>query len=947
MPRPAGGEVSFVHGRSNLSQTLRLPSSSGRRRRAASRQLLQVAVAYVVALALPVGWLSGQGLQDPQGTPQGTVEQPQDPAGRVERPLPTISGEIYYPDKVQALNGKPVRSIQVIQANHLDASGASSNPVALDVASTESIVRGLDTHVGQPFEQRKVSADCALLWSERRLVVRAFAEEVDGEVVVTYEIDLEVAIYEDVEFVGMKHLSQDIINGLIGYYPGRRTTRTEAEAMRMLLLARYHRDGYAFCNIELIDLPVAIDAGNDALTAVGQSSTAETKVGLRKLLRVQVEEGPQVTVRKMDFIGNRSFAAHPILGLFGTDSYLVRDAHIESDPAGVLFGGGAFSREVLDEDIDRLRLFYRSRGFLDATVDLAYVNFTSDRDQVDLAIVVVEGPRYRVRSVKVQHITPEGKALSEAPLYPASEVEQVIKVTSGEYYDNDRLRRDQEAIEEFYGTRGHPSVNFPGMRSSPREGCQVLGPLEHYGDGPEVDVVFQVSEGAPKTLRDVVIRGNTYTRDAVIRRRFRVLPGERLNMVEVRNSLRRIQSTRFFQDPSAVVGPRLQIEPVPGEPSLVDLGLDVEDGPTGEFRWGVGISTGIGATAQITFNKRNFDLWNPPSSANPITAIQEILDAKAFHGGGQNLSMLLAPGNRFSQFQITYVEPDIFRDHHETYSLRVSGQRQLRRLPDGYTSDILGADIGLSRYFSEFFNAGISVRQESVNVGSLAQDATVLAFDAEGQTELRGMRFSMRYVDYDDMLRPSSGLDVNFGFEVIGGPFGGDESLTKLEHRADVYVPLSENEMGHRTVFHWRHFFGLANEFGNSDDVFLTERFRMGGADLRGFDFRGAGPSQFGRPLGGEAVYTSSYEIYFPLVATRLEGEPRDRELLRWVLFTDIGFLGLGIGDPSFGEMRGSTGVGLRIEIPYLELPIALDLGWPWMYEESDNRRQLFFSISR
>jgi len=205
----------------------------------------------------------------------------------------------------------------------------------------------------------------------------------------------------------------------------------------------------------------------------------------------------------------------------------------------------------------------------------------------------------------------------------------------------------------------------------------------------------------------------------------------------------------------------------------------------------------------------------------------------------------------------------------------------------------------------------------------------------------------MRYVDYDDVVRPTSGVDFNLGLEMVGGPLGGEENLTKLEHRADIYARLTENEMGHRTVFHWRHFFGLANEFGGSDDVFLTERFTMGGADLRGFDFRGAGPSQFGRPLGGEAVYTSSYEIYFPLVATRLEGEPRDRELLRWVLFTDIGFLGLGLNDPSFGEMRASSGIGLRIEIPYLELPIALDLGWPWMHEETDDRRQLFFSISR
>lgn len=866
----------------------------------------------------------------------------QDPGVRVDRPLPTISGELYYKEAVQALNGKVVRSIQVVKPKKLSGSDEPEGP---DGFSTDSIVRSLDTRVGQPFEQRKVSADCARLWSERRLVVRAYAEEVDGEIVVTYQVDLEVEIYEEVEFVGLEHLTQEVINGLIGYYPGRRTTRTEAEAMRMLLLARYQRDGYTFCNIVLDDVQVVADQVTDE--ALANAGVVGEAAPVRKLLRVLVEEGPQVTVRNINFVGNRSFAAHPILGLFGTDSYLERDSHIVSDPSGVLFSGGAFSREVLEEDLDRLRLFYRSRGFLEATVDLADVNFTPERDRVDLSIVVVEGPRYRVRSIKVQHITPDGKPLLGEPLYPADEVEKELKVTVGEFYDNDRLRRDQEAIEEFYGRRGHPSVNFPGMRAQPSQGCIVMDPLEIFAEGPEVDIVFQVSEGAPKTLRDVVIRGNTYTRDAVIRRRFRVLPGERIDMVEVRNSLRRIQSTRFFQDPSAVVGPRLQIEPVIGDPTMVDLGLDVEDGPTGEFRWGVGISTGVGATAQITFNKRNFDLWNPPSSANPVTAIQEILDAKAFHGGGQNLSMLLAPGSRFSQFQITYVEPDIFRDHHDTYALRVSGRRQLRRLPDGYTSDTLGAEVGLSRNFTEFFNAGVSVRQEAVDVNSLAPDATVLAFDAEGQTELRGVRFSMRYVDYDDLVRPSSGIDLNLGYEVLGGLFGADESMTKLEHRADVYVPLTENEMGHRTVFHWRHFFGLANEFGSSNDVFLTERFRMGGADLRGFDFRGAGPSQFGRPLGGEAVYTSSYEIYFPLIATRLEGEPRDRELLRWVLFTDIGFLGLGLNDASFREMRGSSGVGLRIEIPYLELPIALDLGWPWKYEESDNRRQLFFSISR
>ena len=884
--------------------------------------------------------LSAQDL--PTAAPPGA----QDPGARVDRPLPTISGELFFEEAVRAMKGKPVRSIQITRA---DQRADSVTP--FDPEMADSIVRGLETRSGQPFEPRKIAADCASLWTERRLVVRAYAEDVDGEVVVTFQVDLRVERYEDVEFVGNDELGLQEIYALIGFYPGRRTTRTEAEAMRKLLLARYRRDGFAFCEVRLVDLRAYGDvsgsdvSGSDVSGSDVSGSDVEAQAGKR--LQVLIEEGPKITVGDIDFVGNRSFPADPILGLFGTDGYLVRDASIESDPARGFIRGGAFSREVLEEDLDRLRLFYRSRGFLEATVDLTDVRFTESRESVDLSFVIVEGPRYRVRSIKVEHVSPDQNPLLAEPIYSAEEIGEVLTVEPGQFYDHERLQRDQLAIEEFYGRRGHPSVNFPGMRQALRQGCRVFAPLEVYGDGPDVDVVFQVSEGAPKTLRDVVIRGNALTRDPVIRRRFRVLPGERIDMLEVRRALRRLENTRFFQDPVTLQGPRLQIEPVAGDPDRVDLGLDLHDGPTGELRWGVGISTGIGAQAQVTFNKRNFDLWSPPSSANPVTVLRETLLAKAFHGGGQNLSMLLAPGARQSQFSITYVEPDIFEDHLDTYALRVTGQRRILRLPDGYTSDVLGAEVGLSRNFTEFFNAGISLRQEAVEVDNIAQDATLLAFDAEGTNELRGPRLSLRYRNFDDPLRPTEGVDLRLSFEALGGIFGGDESLTKWEHQADVYYPLMENEMGHRTVFHWRHFFGFAQEFGSSDDVFLTERFYMGGANLRGFDFRRAGPTQFQRPLGGEVVYTSTYEIFFPLVATRIGGEVRDRELLRWVMFTDIGLLGLGPNDPTFGELRASSGVGLRIEIPYLELPIALDIGWPWFYEETDDRRQLFFSVSR
>ena len=107
------------------------------------------------------------------------------------------------------------------------------------------------------------------------------------------------------------------------------------------------------------------------------------------------------------------------------------------------------------------------------------------------------------------------------------------------------------------------------------------------------------------------------------------------------------------------------------------------------------------------------------------------------------------------------------------------------------------------------------------------------------------------------------------------------------------------------------------------------------------------GPSQFDRPLGGDAIYASTLELSYPLVSTRLEHNIRDREVLRGVVFLDGGLLGLSITDPTFREVRLSYGVGVRIDVPVLDIPIAIDFGWPILFEETDHRQQLFFTLAR
>lgn len=870
-------------------------------------------------------WLPAQG--DPgavQGPPAASQEPPAERA-----PASVVSD----PRWGRAVGELEERKLQVQSILVFDCTRDAKGRLLEDSAAVP-LVRSLETRVGQPFKARQVSADCASLWNERRLIVAAEVEEAGGGVVVRFRIERRIEVCDGVEFRGLTHFDRQTVEALLGITPGRQVTRTEAEAMRKVLIARYQRDGYAQCSIRIEERSV-----QDAPTPTPASGSAST---VRAVF--WIDEGPVVRIRRLQMLGNTSFAAEAMLGMFGTGDYLLRESSLKSEPARGWVSGGPYSRELVEEDLDRLRLFYRRNGYLDATVDLADVVFAEDRARVDLTVLVVEGPRYRLASVRVAHVDGRGEPVTAPPRYSADELLQEVESRAGDFYSDMGLRRDWLRLQEFYGRRGHPPRSFAGMEQDPSAFQILYPPLEIYHEDDTVEVVFQVFEGQPRRLRDVVIRGNQFTRDAVIRSRVRVNPGERIDMREIDRTQRNLDQTRYFQDPVTMRGPRLRLEPVAGQPEL-DLGIDAEDGSTGEFRWGLSYGSGIGAQGNIIFNKRNFDIYNPPSSFNPVTAIGELIDNTAFHGGGQMLGLFLAPGLQTSQYRVSWSDPDAFGMYRDPLELRLAGQRLIRRLPDGYTQDTFGGEVGLARRLSDEWTVGLSLREDSVRVRDLAGDATSLAYAAEGRTELRGLRLNARYTDLDDLRRPSEGFEVGLTGEVVGGFLGGEESLVKLVHTANWYVPLRKNELGHRTVLRLEHYLGLATSFGGSDEVFLTERFYMGAYNLRGFAFRRAGPTQFGRPYGGEAMYTATAEIGFPLVPTRLPNEIRDRELMRWVMFTDVGLLGLSADDPTFGQVRGSYGVGLRIEVPYLEWPIQLDLAWPWRHYETDDRRQFFLNF--
>ena len=787
---------------------------------------------------------------------------------------------------------------------------------AFEVATIRRI---LTTKKGQPLQVANIQIDEQVLWKQLKLYVQSveFAETEDG-VIVYFRIESDQS-FDRFEFKGLEEFTEVEVRTLLGLDSRQQINRRSADQYALTLEERYARKGFASASVRIEEDP--------------DDST----------LTFWVDEGPKATIEHLHFVGNRAYANWAFVGFFENVS---GGSQMESVPGGRLTPGAPYSAEIVDEDLDRLRLFYRERGFRDAQVELAGVVFSPDREDVELTFRIVEGRRYRVASIDLEQVPPPD---ATEPTYAAADVLAEIEMEPGDFYDFQRIELDRQRIQRFYGERGHPlDGQFGRGIANP---FRISGPLETFDvEKAEIHLRYVVEEGTPKTLRAVTIRGNSDTKDFVIRRGVRVLPGEILDTVSIERSRQTLDRLRYFSDSRGFGGVRFELLPVPEDPDQADLAIDVTEGDTGSFRWGAGFSTAAGANATLQLSKRNFDIARPPSSWNPVDWFSEIANNEALHGAGQSLEMLLSPGTQISTFGITFYEPDIFREHIDTWGMQVRGYRRLAFI-DSYNTDALGATLGLIRNFTPEFQVGAYLEQQTVEIRARNANAPTIVFDSEGQSELRGVRFSASYADLDSFLFPSEGFRTTANVELKGGPFGADESYVTAGILHSHYVPVYRDELERPHVLRMQARFDYGAGFGGSDDLFLTERFYLGGLDngrgeqLRGFDQRRAGPTQFGFPVGGEARFTSSLEYQFPLFSTREQGRLRQTEVLRGAIFTDYGMLGLGIDD--LGPPRWTAGFGVILQLPVLQVPIALNLAWPILQQETDNQRQFSFQLSR
>jgi len=618
-----------------------------------------------------------------------------------------------------------------------------------------------------------------------------------------------------------------------------------------------------------------------------------------------VREGPTVRVRDIEFIGNAHLSESDLERIMKTKETLL-----------LFVRSGYLDREALDDDLETLETFYRSHGYLDARVMLDDLIFTLDRERVTVRIRVIEGERYRIRSILVRG----------TKLYTPEEIEAKFELKENEPFDGFKLRKDLRTLAKLYYDRGHI---YADVKYTPK----LVGPER------QVDLAFDVIEGPQITIERIDIVNNVKTRDDVVRRELELYPGEIFDAEKMDRSRERLGRRGLFKD--------IQIGFEPGTAEdRRDMVIRVEEGDTGQILFGGGISTSIGLFGRIVYIERNFDIFDFPTSF-------EDLKRGPFRGGGQTLILQAEPGGERSRYRVTFIEPYFLPDLFKSYPIQLKTSFTYFDSVSArtYNEQQLEATVGLGYRFTRDALLELEYRIADITIFDIDPFAPTDVIEVAGDNLVSSMRLAFTFDQnvIDASFTPYRGFGVNASIEVAGTIFGGDHDFVRAEAGGNWQTTVLEFPGTSKHVFGVRASAGVITDIGASRDTPIFERFYAGGPrTVRGFEFRSVGPQEDDEPIGGELRMIGSVEYGFPIIPGLDETYAPDfrADFLRGVIFCDFGVVSREPDEIDLDEdFRLAVGVGLRIKVPLFPAPVALDFGFPLILNDDDDEEVFSFTV--
>ncbi len=717
--------------------------------------------------------------------------------------------------------------------------------------SANTVVSKMKTRIGSPYQENVVSDDL------KRLYLLGFFSDIkidtqdykDGTKIIISVA--ERPIIEKIGFSGMKRitlkdekLKEQLKSKETQYldYPNL------AEDVR-ILKKMYEKIGYSQVQI---DYKVDID-----------NETNKAKI------QFNVVEGKKARIKDIIVEGNKAFKKGRILRLMKTKR-------------AWFFNAGVLKEDVLTEDIERVKSFYRREGYTDVTVDYEVKPHPKKSFLLYIRLKLEEGKKYLVGNIKVQG----NKDIQEKDILVS-----LKECIPGKVFSQEALKVDVTNIQGLYFDRGYISAQVQEATS-----------LNSYTG--RVDIIYNIIEDEVAYVDKIKIRGNVKTRDVVIRRELRIHPGDKFDGDKLRRSKERLKNLGFFEEIS------YDTEDTEA-PNKKDLVVEVKETKTGAFSFGGGYSTVDQFVGFIEIEQKNFDWKNFPY----------------FTGAGQDLRLRATFGTVSSGFDLSFTEPWLF-DYPVSFGFDAY-KREHKREEDvgyGYDEKVTGGDLRLGREISDYLRVNLTYRYDEIDITDITETASNDLKSEYGKNSTSSLSPSITFDSRDNVFDPKKGNLLTGYLEFAGGPLGGDRDFWKSFGRASHYFPLPRD-----SALEFRARVGLSKPYGDSDRIPIYERFFAGGANtIRGYEERKVGPIDptSKDPLGGEAMFVGNIEYIYPLVG-----------FLKIAAFCDTGNVWEKFGD--FGKEGGlKTGIGLGVRIRTPIGPIMLDYGIPLNKEPGEDSRK-------
>jgi outer membrane protein insertion porin family len=595
-----------------------------------------------------------------------------------------------------------------------------------------------------------------------------------------------------------------------------------------------------------------------------------------------VVEGDKTGVKEIRFVGNNQVSSSRLRGVMQTT---------ETNLLSFIKSTDIYDPDRISADLELIRRYYLKNGYADFRIVSSDVQFDPNGGGYVVTIAVEEGEQYRVGNVSID---------SRVPEINADAARSGLTTSAGSVYNAEAVERSVQAVTNNVARQGNPFVQVrPVGTRDPSTRTINLG--------------YVIEEGPRIYIERINVRGNSRTRDYVIRREFELGEGDAYNQVLVNRAERRLNNLGYFK--------RVRISNEPGSSAdRVVVNVDVEDQSTGAFSISGGYSTADGFIGEVSVTETNF------------------------LGRGQYVRLAGQLGQRSNGIDFSFTEP-YFLGYRMSAGIDLFSKFSDQTRYSRYENRMTGGQLRLGLPFTEEFTitARYSLYQQELEIpndedqpyndcsapipgytglrgggistgaaGEVASrafcegngEASLAIKESQGEslTSLAGLTFN--YNSLDSTREPRNGFYAEVKTDFAG--LGGDSRYFRVTGDARYYHELFEDVVGIARV-QGGHIMGLGNDDnGNGSDLRIIDHFFMGPSLVRGFATNGLGPRDVSsldsraNAIGGTTYFAGSVEVQFPIPLL-------PRELgLKGAVFADAGTL-FGYEGPTTFDIGGGS----------------------------------------